>query len=33
MFMKANGTIIKEVDEECKFGKMDLFIKAIGKIT
>lgn len=33
MFMKVNGTIIKEVDEGCKFGKMDLFIKAIGRIT
>lgn len=33
MFMKVNGTIMKEVDEECKFGKMDLFIKVIGRIT
>jgi hypothetical protein len=32
MFIKDNGKVIKEVEEVCKFGKMDLFIKDIGKI-
>jgi hypothetical protein len=30
--MKDNGKVIKEVVEVCKFGKMALFIKDIGKI-
>lgn len=30
--MKVNGLKIKEVGEECKFGKTDLFTKGIGKI-
>jgi hypothetical protein len=30
--MKVNGRVIKEVVEECKFGKMVQFIKVIGKI-
>jgi hypothetical protein len=30
--MKDNGKIIKEMEEVLKFGKMDPFMKGIGKI-
>ena len=33
MYIKVNGLKIKEVVEECKFGKMVPFMKDIGKIT
>ena len=33
MFMKVNGKEMREVEEECKYGKMDRFMKDTGKIT
>lgn len=30
--MKANGEIAKEMAEECKFGRMALYMKGIGRI-
>lgn len=33
MFMKDNGKIIKEMVEGNNFGKMEVFIKGIGKTT
>jgi hypothetical protein len=30
--MKDNGKEIKEVEEECKYGKMAQFMKDIGRI-
>jgi hypothetical protein len=32
MYTKDNGRVIKETVEVHKFGKMDLFMKDIGKI-
>lgn len=32
MCMRVNGKEMKEMAKVCKFGKMDLFIKDIGKI-
>ena len=32
MFMKANGKEMKEVGEQCNYGKMDLSMKDTGKI-
>lgn len=32
MFMKVNGKGMREVEEECKYGKMDLFMRDTGKI-
>ena len=31
MFMKGNGKINKEMEEDLNFGRMAQFIKAIGK--
>lgn len=30
--MKVSGGEIREMAKECKFGRMDLFMKDIGKI-
>jgi len=33
MYMKDNGKIIKEMERENNYGKMEVYMKDIGKIT